>query len=446
MWKRLLPVLLAASSAIGRAAAGPESVNHPSAFIQVAAHPPVPAVSFLGPSGTFPLPSRARSARAKDGEAPAIVSLAFDGGAAGFEVRAPAEGARRPLRAAFLFWNQGEPPLPPASVLMVHVAGDGSPSLGGTVMAAGTAGGPRLLRSGGVWAFLGASVQAAKGRERAVVRVSLPAGVLAELAPDGLLFDVRVLSGERLYSLAPAASWSEPPDPSLAESIRLPWFSSTVPPQTTVAQIASAAKPLVAPPGAQLWAWSREPLPLEADDCYPCVWDAAPGAGPHSELIEGSLRILEEGLTAPPAILSALRNLGRALSAAGIRLPENAELRARVQAAIRDQNSRAAYGADLLLLHEMEAEARLLWEEVLANESASAPARAHALWRLEQLSAAAGDWRGAVKFAERLAATAPFERTHVGSSVIMAPLLTISFGTIGILIIRIGVIMMPPGM
>jgi len=412
MMKLVFSVLLLAFGLAAASAAGTVAPSEiPLAAGTLAA---APAAGSAVTARTFLLPARARSGRARDGETPAIASLSLAGSNASFQVRMPGgtDGSGEPgepLRLALMFWNRGAPPLPAASVLFLTVPESGSGSLGGAVMAAGTAAGPRLLRSAGVWQSLGAAVQVTWDRQGAMVVVSLPVAALAEIAPDGLLFDARVMSGGRLFSLAPAASWAEPPDPGRAESISLPGISSSAGFQGRLAALAAAARPLAGPPGAQLWVWSREPPPLEAAQCRECA-EASSGGGVISPAqIESSLRILEDDLTAPPAIVSALRNLGRALSGGGIQLREDPELRARLLAAVRDENGRAAYGADLLLLQEMEAEARILLKEVVANEAAAAAARAHALWRLEQLSAAAGDWAAAVEFAGRLAATAPFD-------------------------------------
>jgi hypothetical protein len=371
--------------------------------------------------GQLQLPQRDRSGRAEEGEQPATVGLAIAGDSLDFNVRAPRAGletaATATLRIALIFWNKGEPPLAPPSVLIFTSGADAKTAVGGRVFASAASGGPRLLRSSSVWPALGARATTGSGAGEARVLVSVPLSTLNELCPNGLLLDVRLLGGERLYSLGSAASWGEPPGANRAAGIELPPLNAKTASQGRVAALAAAAGKLSVPPGPQLWVWSRTVQPLEEDECAEC---SAPGLtvagtriGEAMAAIESSLKVLEDGSRSGAAVVSALRNLGRALLQAGIRLSDGAdpgqELKGRIVAAIRDQNSRAAYGADLLLLLDMVPAARGLLEEVLANDAAAASAKAHALSRLEQLSAAEGDWAAALGFAERLPAVAPFD-------------------------------------
>jgi hypothetical protein len=129
--------------------------------------------------------------------------------------------------------------------------------------------------------------------------------------------------------------------------------------------------------------------------------------------VESSLGIIEADGVSDAALVPALRVLAMALSKAKIGLSEETgaghDLSLRFLKAVSDGNSRAAYGADLLILQEMNQEARALLGEVLANEAAPVAVRAHALLRLEQLSVEMGDWPAALAFAERLPAEAPFD-------------------------------------
>jgi hypothetical protein len=78
---------------------------------------------------------------------------------------------------------------------------------------------------------------------------------------------------------------------------------------------------------------------------------------------------------------------------------------------LNDRNVRAASGADLLILEGLSGKAHGLLESVAANEAAPAAGRAHALFRLEQLSIGAGEWRRALDLAGRIQDETPFNLT-----------------------------------
>lgn len=411
-----LPIVLVMLGALG-VAAGPLAAQAPERqAIQLKG-----VRSWRIGGDPLPLPQRDRSGRAREGEPPASVTAAITGNAVALGVRVsrtrPGSTAMESLRLALILWNPGIPPLAPPSVLFVTSGEDTTAVLGGRVFATAASAGPRLLRSAGVWQALGARATVEWDTDGAKVTLNIPLATLNELCPGGLLLDLRLLSGGRLYSLSSAASLGEPPDPNRATAVTLPPISASMASQGRLAALAAAGSPPPAHPGPQLWLWSRTPQPLEVDECMDCEEPSPPVGDMQPEqamaTIENSLKTLESDLLSGPAIVPALRALGRALFEARIQLADSAgpggDLRARILTAIRDQNSRAAYGADLLLLHDMVPEARALLEEVIANDAAQAPARSHALLRLEQLSAASLDWHTALDFAERLPLEAPFD-------------------------------------
>jgi hypothetical protein len=368
-------------------------------------------------SETISLPQRDRSGRANDGEPPATASLAVLGGQMYLTLRTSGSRATDPLKLAVIFWNRGAQPLAPPSVAFVDSAPGVPPALGGRVLAAAAQGGPRFLRSAGVWQTLGASAVAAWDAQGATVTLNIPIAALNELCPDGPLLDVRVLDGQRLYSYGPAANWAEPPDPARAFvfNVEQPLAGSSPPGRLAALVAAAGARPTQ--PGPQLWVLSRQPLPLEIDTCEQCAAvDQARELAERGETaaaVEASLAIIEADGVSDAALVPALRALAMALSKAKIQLSDSTgagpELRLRFLKAVQDGNSRAAYGADLLVFQDMLPAARALLEEVVANAAAPAPARAHALLRLEQLSVQTGDWPAALAIAERLSAEAPFD-------------------------------------
>jgi hypothetical protein len=332
-------------------------------------------------------------------------------------LRTSGSRATEPLKIAVIIWNRGTQPLAPPSVAFVNAAPGAPPSLGGRVLAIAAQGGPRFLRSAGVWQTLGLSATAAWDAQGSAVALNIPIAALNELCPDGFLLDVRVLDGQRLYSYGPAANWAEPPDPARAFvfDVERPLAGSS--PTGRLAALVVDAGACPTQPGPQLWTLSRQPLPLEIGICEECpAVDQARellDRGETAAAIESSLGMIEANGVSDAALVPALRVLARSLSKGKIQLTDSAGAgpgtRLRFLKAVQDANSRAAYGADLLILQGMVPEVRALLEEVLANAAAPAAVKAYALLRLEQISSETGDWPAALDFAERLPAEAPFD-------------------------------------
>jgi hypothetical protein len=377
---------------------------------------PSDAGQVLG-GGTLSLPQRDRSGRANDGEPPARASLAVSEGQMSLTLRISGSRAADPLKLAVIFWNRGAPPLASPSVAFVNATPGVPPVLGGRVLAIAAQGGSRFLRSAGVWQTLGAGAFAAWDAQGATVTWSIPVAALNELCPDGPLLDVRVLDGQHLYSYGPAANWAEPPDPARAFVFDVERPPAGSGPPGRLAALVAAAGARSTSPGPQLWVLSRQPLPLEIDTCEECAAvDQARELAEQGETaaaIESSFKIIEADGVSDAALVPALRVLAMALSKAKIGFLEETgagrDLSLRFLRAVRDGNSRAAYGADLLIFQDMLPAARALLEGILANDAAPAAVKAHALLRLEQLSAASGDWGTALEFAERLPSEAPFD-------------------------------------
>ncbi|MEN6536980.1 MAG: hypothetical protein ABFD89_25220 [Bryobacteraceae bacterium] len=302
--------------------------------------------------------------------------------------------------------------------------------------------------------------------------ISIPLDVIGGLCPNGVLLDARLQTGGAIYSYGAAASWFEPPEPTRALQVK--WESAVGDSGSTSTPVKALADSLDALPvqrGPQLWAYSRKPLPLDQGSCSGCVEVAqitklvgrsdAPGlisqleplassldqadlawqqamlglqsayleAGRLDDSIEAGLRILEEDGTWEDPAIRSLRMLAMALMKAKVRLAgsdtRSTALKARFLKSVSDRNFRAAYGADLLMLQQLFEDASVLLESVRTSGSARPPVRAHAMFRLQQLSARSLDWPQALNLAEQIQAEVPFDIVLRGSSVtLLSPWMT----------------------
>jgi hypothetical protein len=427
------------------------------------------------------LAGRDRSGGAVEGQPPATVLLDASAGQIRFRVQAPRIGTERQFRLALIFWNGGAPPYPPPSVLYATAAADGVPTLSGRVFLGASDGDPRLVRSAGVWRSLGARA----GTGGPVLELSVPLSTIGDLCPNGVLLDLRLQTSGALYSYGPAASWFEPPEPT--RSLRLKWEPAGARSGSAGSPVRLLAASLGALPvqrGSQLWALSNKALPLDQGPCGGCAEAVRSrelvGQGEISELIgrlrqlassldstdlgwqqamlelqsthldtgrlddsiEAGLQILEADGTWEGTVVRALRTLAAALMKAKVRLAGNdaraATLKSRFFKAVSDRNFRAAYGADLLMLQELFEDASVLLESVRASGFARPAVRAHAMYRLEQLSARTPDWRRALSLAEQIQVEVPFDIVLRGASLtLLSPSLTQTRATAGDLSMRL---------
>lgn len=421
----------------------------------------VQRISLAMGSQKLTLPSRDRSGAAIPNVPPvtAVVEAAED--ELRLTIRFPSRergGTDQPTVAVML-WNAGPPPYAPASVLSAARDRMHVPSLGGRIFLSVSEGAPRFVGSTGVWERLG--VRLDMTAEEWSVRI--PLTTIADLCPDGVLFDVRVQSGGKLYSYGPSASWFDPPEPARAVAIdRLQSIDRVKRPSAAMRALVGELKAVPVVRGPQLWALSHNPLPLGQHYCALCAELAGAirtrerdGPAFPADVIErlalraaptdlawqesmlevqsvrletgdfdGSLdvgfRILEaDGISAGTA-LRAVRALAAGLLRARISLRDtnarSADVKSRLINAVSDRNFRAAYGADLLIMHEGVGAATALLESVRSNGNAASAARAHAVFRLEQLAVFAGDWPRALDLAREVEAEAPYDVVLRGAS------------------------------
>ena len=431
---------------------------------QLEVHAPVP-------EGTpVSLARRERSGAAREGAPGAAAVLSISSSEMLWRVLVPAadenSGPPRSLRLALMLWN-GEPSVhPPPSVLYLRAGPNGVASLSGRALLGASLGKPRLVRLPALWPRLGVGGRVLRETGQSVMELSIPLAAVRELCPSSALVDVRLQSDDALYSYGATASWFDPPDASRA--LRVTWGSavggSVISSQALKLPLESLAS-LPVEAGPQLWALSSQLLPLDQGPCGACgevartralvrqgkadaaidplrqiVESSSPAdlawqegslelqaaylaAGRPADSLETGLRILEAEGIWDGAVIRALRTLAAACLKARVKFGAadsiNPGLKARFLRAVADRNSRAAYGADFLILQGLPREAAGLLANVQANPFASRAARAHALFRLEQLSARSGDWRQAVALAEQIQTEAPLDIRLRGASLTM---------------------------
>ncbi len=405
------------------------------------------------------LARRDRTGAAAEGRLSATALLAAAEGQLRVQVQAPQLGDETQFTFALILWDDGEPPYLEPSVLYATARADETPSLDGRVFLGAAEGVPRIVSSRDVWQSLGARA----GTAGSSLVVSIPLNVIGGLCPNGLLLDARLQTGGAIYSYGPSASWFEPPEPTRA--LRVKWDSVADDSASTGAPVKALADSLAGLPiqrGPQLWEYSRKPLPLDQDFCGKCVevarslevagHDEASGLNGKLERlasslhpedlawqqamlglqstcldadlmensVEAGLRILEADGTSEATVVRSLRMLATALMKANVRLAGSDErsiaLKPRFLKAASDRNFRAAYGADLLMLQQLFEDASVLLESVRTSGSARPAVRAHAMFRLQQLSARSLDWPQALNLAEQIQAEVPFDIVLRGSS------------------------------
>jgi len=405
------------------------------------------------------LARRDRTGGAAEGRLSATALLTTAEGQMRIQVQAPQPGDERQFTFALILWDDGAPPHLEPSVLYTTAGADEIPSLGGRVFLGAAEGHPRIVSFRDVWQSLGARA----GTVGSSLVVSIPLDVIGDLCPNGVLLDARLQKSGAIYTYGPAASWFEPPEPT--RGLRVKWDSVAVHPGSAGSQVRLLADSLGDLPvqrGPQLWEYSRKPLPLDQDFCSKCVevarslemaghaeasgligklellassldpadlaWQQAMlglqstclDAGRSDDSVEAGLRILEADGTSEATVVRSLRMLATALMKANVRLAGSDErsiaLKPRFLKAASDRSFRAAYGADLLILQQLFEDASVLLESVRTSVSARPAVRAHAMFRLQQLSAGSLDWPQVLKLAEEIQAEVPFDIVLRGSS------------------------------
>jgi len=383
---------------------------------------------------TVAFPQRDRSGNADMAKQPATATIEVAGEQITFHIRIPDAGGEMisspSLRLAILIWNKITPRLVPPSVLFLKDSPGEDTMIAGQVFLDAAWGGPRVERSGGTWQKLGASGFVTYDSHCAEAVMSVPLEVFADLFPDGILVDVRVLNNGVLFSYGAAATWFEPPDSDRAFPVKVSGSGSSA---SLVKLLTQSLPALPIDPDSQLRAYALKPLPLDQEYCQVCEDVASASSLAQSgntsggmeklqqllalllptetawqqgmlaiqslyleadrleDSIETGLRLLEANGIWEAIAVPALRNMAVALEKGRIRLANQGswenEFKTRFLNAVSDSNCRAAYGADLLILQEALPEAEVLLESVADNDAAPTALKSYVKWRLEQLRA-----------------------------------------------------------